>query len=85
MTTGPMLAAGETPTTIHGWKTTPFPRIDFTTPRKGTATLKRVEAWLLDNGRRAAVGTPMAPGLANEIPGRLPPATKDALTMLLFG
>lgn len=85
MTSAPKLAPGETATTIHGWETTPFPRCDFTTNRKAAATLKRIEVWLIDNGRRAAVGTPMAHGLANEVPGRLPPATKDALATLLFG
>lgn len=82
----PMLAAGETATTVFGWETTPFPRLAFDTNRKTIATIKRVDAWLIENARRAWADDPTRLAILDrETPGRLPEATKDELNGLLFG
>lgn len=80
------LAAGETATTVFGWETTPFPRVAFDTNRKAAATLKRIEAWLIENARRAWADDPTRLAILDrEIPGRLPPAVIDELNAVLFG
>jgi len=46
---GIMLVWAEVVFTVTGRLTTPFPRLDFGTERKASNTVKRVDAWLLDN------------------------------------
>jgi len=46
---GMKLSSGEVVLTTSGRKTTPFPRIACGTNRKCTATLKRVDQWLMEN------------------------------------
>ncbi|MCV6825998.1 MULTISPECIES: LPD38 domain-containing protein [Halocynthiibacter] len=51
---GDKLAAGEVVLTSTGRKTTPFPKLDFSTERKSQNTGKRVNAWLIENARAEA-------------------------------
>lgn len=83
-----MLAQGETVVTESGRTTTPFPKVDVSTERKTKATLKRVEAWLLEN----AIAEAKARGdefnllqFEGETAGKLPPATKEGIHLYLFG
>lgn len=46
---GMKLESGEVVLTATGRETTPFPRVDTSTERKATSTVKRVEQWLMDN------------------------------------
>lgn len=46
---GGKLFEGEVVLTATGRKTTPFPKIDFSTERKAHATVRRGETWLMQN------------------------------------
>jgi hypothetical protein len=46
---GDKLAAGEVVTTASGRPTTPFPKGDVSTNRKAANTVKRIDAWLMEN------------------------------------
>ncbi|WP_147707790.1 hypothetical protein [Microvirga massiliensis] len=48
-TVGISLRAGDVVLTATGRETTSFPKIDVTSDRKATNTLKRVSLWLMDN------------------------------------
>lgn len=88
MTAGPF-SQGQSVPLADGALSTPFPRVDSTTDRRASATVKRVDRWMLDNavavleraGRRGAV----IEALALEVPGKLPQATRDDLELILFG
>lgn len=54
MTTIPtdrMFSTGEVVTTASERKTKPFPKVDLTTERRTTNTIRRVRQWLLDEAR----------------------------------
>ena len=40
---------GEVRRTINGNETTPFPRVDISTRRKASNSVKRVDKWLIEN------------------------------------
>ncbi len=85
---GDKLGAGEVVLTSGGRKTTPFPKIATDTDRKATATVRRVDAWLLENAiaEAKARGDDFNLGwMQRENPASLPPATKDSLEEYLFG
>jgi hypothetical protein len=44
----PMVGSGDVVTTISGRRTSPAPRLDFTTDRKATSSSKRLDAWLVE-------------------------------------
>ena len=46
---GDKLASGEIVRTATGRETTPFPKVDMTSERKTSATVKRVDQWLMEN------------------------------------
>lgn len=46
--------SGEQVLTSHGNVTTPFPTVDVSTPRRATATVNRVNVWLIENARTEA-------------------------------
>lgn len=46
---GDKLGTGEVRTTNTGRNTSPFPKVDTSTPRKATNTVKRADNWLIDN------------------------------------
>ena len=48
------LAKGDVTIMASGHRTTPFPRIDLSTERKGQNTLNRVYCWLVHNAIREA-------------------------------
>lgn len=81
-------AEGDVLDTVHGAKTTPFPRIDCSTERRCRATTNRVDAWLRSNAIAVAEsrgGCVELPGWRTENPKNMPPATKDAMHLYLFG
>lgn len=81
------MAAGETRQTKSGRETTPFPKIHTTNNRAASLTLKKVEQWLLDNGRAEAESQKdqfFQTQLKNEKAGKLPPATIEAINLYLF-
>lgn len=83
-----MLTTGDQPRTLTGRLTSPFPKIDLTTPRKTDATLKRVEVWLQQKAVSEAEfkkDRMNARGFGHETPGKMPPASKDAMHLYLFG
>lgn len=51
---GEKLVAGDIVLTASGRETTPFPKIDLDSKGKATNTLKRVDAWLIDNAIKEA-------------------------------
>lgn len=79
-----MFAEGETPATISGRTTTPFPRIDVATDRRAKNTLDRVQRWLIDNAvaELAARGVTEPRALDTENPQR---ADFDLAELVLFG
>jgi N12 class adenine-specific DNA methylase len=85
---GGMLESGEVVTTSSGRETTPFPKIATDTDRKATATIRRVDAWLLENAIAEAESRNDRFNLTwmrNERADNLPPASKDSLEEYLFG
>ena len=52
---GMKLTSGQIVLTSTGGKTTPFPKVDMSTERKAANTLKRVNAWLIDNAEMEAI------------------------------
>jgi hypothetical protein len=78
----------DTPITLSGRSTTPFPKVDCSSNRKAISTLKRVDYWLWEN----AVGEAKSRGdsfnligFNAEDPKNLPPASKDGMHLYLFG
>lgn len=74
--------------TKSGRETAPAPKVDATTERKTVATLKRVDAWLLDEARKEAAATKQdfAHGMLQGLdPNRMSPADRDTVNEILFG
>jgi hypothetical protein len=85
---GVMLAQGDTAQTCTGQVTTPFPKVDMSTNRKVTNTLKRVDEWLLSNGIAEAETRKDEFNLVwmnNTDPKKLTPCDRDLLNEYLFG
>jgi len=84
---GGKLAIGEVVTTASGRKTTPFPKFDFSTNGKASASEKRVAQWFMDN----AIAEAEARGDDFNLPqfkrNRDKPSQsdKDSAEMYLFG
>lgn len=85
---GELLSEGDVRLTQTGRETTPFPKVDATTPRKTANAVKRAEAWLISN----AVDEAKARGddfnllqFENMNLSNLSPADKDSAEMYLFG
>lgn len=83
-----MLSEGDVVVSTTGRELTPFPRVDATTDRKTNAAIKRVDAWLRQN----AIDEAKARGdmfnlrqFEAENPASMPPATKDGMSLYLFG
>jgi len=77
-----MLSEYDTIATKHGINTTPVPRIDCTTNRKASATLKRNQQWLLDNTLRIAnlmCHDHIVILFQGETPGKFPQCTIDSM------
>lgn len=81
---GGMYAAGEVVLTASGRETTPFPKVDMSTPRKTTATLKRVDKWLIDNAKAEADSRGLPEWTINTDVSNLSPADKDTAERVLF-
>lgn len=93
-----MLAEGDVVLTVTGRRTSPFPWLDFSTDRKTSNTLARVDQWLMENAVSEARARgdehnirAFARAAKNPIPGvegsgwRQPtPADKDIAEMYLF-
>lgn len=82
-----MLVAGEVLRSATGKITTPFPKVDFATERKAQNTLRRVDAWLIENATREAFARgnhTRARVIAQYRPGSLSLADKDELCLCLF-
>lgn len=84
---GGRLLAGEVVTTASGRLTTPFPRVDFGTERRSLATVRRAEAWLLQNAADEAIAREDAFNAQqfHSVLDRPSQADKDAAEEYLFG
>lgn len=87
----PILATGETATTVSGRATAPFPKVDLATERRSTNTLKRVDAWLHAEARAELVATGsdrrhlIQCGVEGSDPANLTPAERDGFHLIVFG
>ena len=80
---GQLFAEGETPLTTLGYPCTPFPRVDVSSERKAANTLRRVDAWLLENAKAEISRRNLLDTLPN-VPAHLSQADRDLAEMILF-
>lgn len=86
-TIGMKLSSGEMVLTRTGRQTTPFPKLALDTHRKVINTLRKVDAWLLENAILEAEANKDKFNLCwlkQENVKNLPPASKDAMELYLF-
>ncbi len=81
----PTVHSGEIFATPSGGKTTPAPTLDFTTDRKATNSIKRLNKWLHENakveaGKRGLLYYDSGPPAR----GDWPQASVDQANMILF-
>jgi hypothetical protein len=83
---GGKLAAGEKVLTATGRETTPFPKVDIDSNRKAINTVRRVDAWLMDNAILEAKARGDDFNLLQFEANRVKPsqADKDSAEMYLF-
>ncbi|MGW8180117.1 MAG: hypothetical protein ACWGQW_15360, partial [bacterium] len=85
---GEKLGAGEVRKTVSGRTTTPFPKVNVSTERTSTLTIRRVDKWLMDNAIEEAKARGDVFNLRQfegENPKNIPLASKDAMEEYLFG
>lgn len=85
---GGMLSSGEVVLTTSGRETTPFPKIDTSTDRKASNTVRKVDAWLLENAIAEAESRGdnfNARSFRAENAKNLPQASKDSMEEYIFG
>ena len=71
--------------TAGGREMAPAPRIDGSTDRRLTATLKRMNAWLLDEARKEVAGDPWRTTLLEAVdPDNLSQSDQDTISLILF-
>jgi len=85
---GMLLSTGDVVLTSTGRETTPFPKVDTSTPRKAANAVKRADQWLLQNAVIEAQSRSDEFNLRQfeaELTGAtIPQASKDAAEMYLF-
>lgn len=80
---GMKLGAGEQVLTASGRTTTPFPKVDTSTPRKTDATLRRIDAWLHENAKAEIAHRGLIDTLPED-PKEMSQADKDTAEHVLF-
>ena len=72
--------------TPSGKNTKLYPKIDLSTLRKTTATVRRIDKWLWNEASKEAEGNDYLTIVVKSInPNRLSPSDKDDLNDIIFG
>lgn len=82
----PIIGSGTVLRTKSGRHTSPAPKIDLTTDRKATATIKRLDAWLLDEARKEVASDDGQTSLMSGFdPNKFSQSDRDHVNLVLFG
>lgn len=84
---GQLLGSGDVVMTNTGRRTTPFPKVSLKTNRSVAMTMKKVEAWLMENALDEALarGDDYNATVIRASMNKPSPADKDSAELYLFG